>query len=148
MLKLSIGKKLGLGFLVLILVVVVTNLVSIFGSTAIRDRWERSEAWEGLHSSLLQREIEHLHWANQLQNYLVRQSAQGFALELDPTQCNLGQWLNSGEFHWLGGAVSCFSRGSWNSSWSSTNSCIHLREQSRAGWNRKTCAGLNRCTKA
>lgn len=102
MLKLSIGKKLGLGFLVLILVVVVTNLVSIFGSTAIRDRWERSEAWEGLHSSLLQREIEHLHWANQLQNYLVRQSAQGFALELDPTQCNLGQWLNSGEFHWLG----------------------------------------------
>ncbi|NLM41321.1 MAG: HAMP domain-containing protein [Firmicutes bacterium] len=96
--RLSIGKKLSLGFLILILVVAVVNLVSIFGINVIKDHWEQSEEWEALQSSLQQREIEHLHWVNQLQTHLVQESVEGFSLELDPTRCNLGQWLASAEF--------------------------------------------------
>ncbi|HPT82441.1 MAG TPA: methyl-accepting chemotaxis protein [Limnochordia bacterium] len=101
MVKLTIGKKLGLGFLILIFVVALVNVVSVLGLEAIKVKWEQSEGWETLQGSLQQREIEHLHWVNQLQDHLVRESAEGFSLELDPTRCNLGQWLASAEFQHL-----------------------------------------------
>ncbi|HAI53018.1 MAG TPA: hypothetical protein DCL99_07055 [Firmicutes bacterium] len=100
-LRLSIGKKLGLGFFVLIVAMALANVVSIFGTRAILDRWELSEELEVLHVDLQQREIEHLQWAMQLQNHLVSGSVEGFAIELDPTRCNLGRWLASDQFQRL-----------------------------------------------
>ena len=99
--RLSIGKKLGLGFLILVLVVIFTNLVSTFGLLTIREKWELTEDSEDLHTSLMQREIEHLQWVMVLQEHLISESAEGFSLQLDPTKCNLGQWLGSEDFQHL-----------------------------------------------
>lgn len=99
--RLSIGKKLGLGFLVLILLLVVSNSIGTVGLLAIRDRWEISEETEELHVSLMYREVEHLQWVMQLQDYLIAESVDNFSLQLDPTKCNLGQWLGSDSFDHL-----------------------------------------------
>ena len=93
--KLSIGKKLGLGFSVLIVVLIITNVLGTTGLMNIQNRWEMTEEARNLHATLMQRELEHLQWVMQLQDYLILESVEGFSLQLDPTKCNLGQWLGS-----------------------------------------------------
>ena len=96
--KMSIGKKLGLSFIVLILVVAITNGLTTRGILNIRGQWELAQEVEGLHTSLMQREIEHLEWVMGLQEYLISGATQSISLQMDPTQCNLGQWLASEDF--------------------------------------------------
>lgn len=62
---------------------------------------ELTEDSEDSHTSLMQREIEHLQWVMVLQEHLISESAEGFSLQLDPTKCNLGQWLGSEDFQHL-----------------------------------------------
>lgn len=78
--RMSIGKKLGLGFLVLILLLVVSNFIGTAGLLTIIERWETTEDTEELHVSLMYREIEHLQWVMQLQDYLISESVEDFSL--------------------------------------------------------------------
>lgn len=101
--KMTIGKKLGLSFLALILVVAITNGHTTRGILNIRKQWEIAKEAEGLHTSLMQREIEHLQWVMGLQEYLISGATQSISLEMDPAKCNLGQWLRSDDFAHLMG---------------------------------------------
>ncbi len=96
--KMSIGKKLGLSFFLLILVVVITNGLGTKGILTLKDQWDQMQEAEELHISLVQREIEHLRWAMELQEYLIFGSSERLTLELDPTKCNFGKWLGSEDF--------------------------------------------------
>ena len=96
--RMSIGKKLGLSFFALILVVIITNGINTSGILTIRNQWEMAQDIEALHTSLVQREIEHLQWVMKLQEYVILGAADHFEIEMDPTKCNLGKWLASEDF--------------------------------------------------
>ena len=95
--KMSIGKKLAVSFLILILLMAFVSSVTTTGMFGIRTQWERVDEIESLVASLTQREAEHLQWVMNLQEYLISGATQAISLEMDPTQCNLGKWLGSDE---------------------------------------------------
>ena len=95
--KMTIGKKLGIGFLLLILLMAFVSGVTTTGMVAVRNQWDLVGQIEEMGTSLTQREAEHLQWAMTLQEYLISGATQSISLEMDPTQCNLGKWLSSGE---------------------------------------------------
>lgn len=97
-LKLSIGKKLGLSFLVLVLVIAITSGATMVGILIIQDQWEEAREIEELRTTLGQREIEHRAWVMGLQEYLISGATHSVSIEMDPTKCNLGQWLGSEDF--------------------------------------------------
>lgn len=99
--NLSIRAKLTLSFIFLILMALVTNGFNASGMLTTKSRWSVAQEAENTHVSLLQREVEHLRWALNLQNYIISGSADDFAIELDPTKCNLGKWLASEDFQQL-----------------------------------------------
>ena len=99
--KMSIGKKLGISFLVMLLLMTFVNGVSITGMFAVRNQWDLVREIEDLDTSLTQREAEHLQWVMGLQEYLISGATQSISLEMDPTQCNLGKWLASEEIDGL-----------------------------------------------
>jgi len=96
--QMSIGKKLGFSFLVLILVMAITNGLTTMGIFTFREQWETGREIKDLHTSLLQREVEHLEWVMGLQEYIISGATQSITLQMDPTKCNLGQWLQSDDF--------------------------------------------------
>lgn len=91
--KMSIRSKLVLAFFFLISMAVLTTGLSINGLLKTKDGVAQIQSAEQIFSSLVQREMEHVRWALNLQEYLIEQTAQDFSLELDPTKCNLGKWL-------------------------------------------------------
>lgn len=96
--KLSIGKKLALSFIVLILVMLVTNTLNITSISTIRSQWEKTQVTEQMQMIVAEREMDHLRWVMELQEYLISGATQAMELELDPTKCNLGRWLASEDF--------------------------------------------------
>lgn len=95
--KISIGKRLILGFTLMILIVFLTNALNAVGILSIRKSFEEACDAKNLQIDLSSREAEHLNWVVQLQKHIISGSTQGFALELDPTKCKLAQWLASEE---------------------------------------------------
>ena len=96
--NLSIRAKLTLSFITLIVMALIASGFSAKGIFTTQESWLVAHEADDIFMSLLQREIEHLEWALNLQGYIIGQSADNFTLEVDPTKCNLGQWLGSDEF--------------------------------------------------
>lgn len=96
--KMSIGKKLGLSFLALILMMAITNGTTLLRLLVAEEQWQDATEITEMQMSLAQREIEHLQWVMGLQEYLISGATQEITLQLDPTLCNLGLWMASDEF--------------------------------------------------
>lgn len=96
--RMSIGKKLGLSFLILILMIAITNGATLVGLIAVQEQRQEAAEIEEMQISLAQREIEHLQWVMGLQEYLISGATQKITLQVDPTLCNLGQWMASEDF--------------------------------------------------
>ena len=91
--KMSIRAKLTLAFFFLILMAVITTGFSINGILRTKRGGTEIQFAEQIHSSLVEREVEHVRWALNLQEHLIVESAENFSIELDPNKCNLGKWL-------------------------------------------------------
>ncbi len=96
--KMSIGKKLGLSFLVLILMIAITNGTTLLRLLVVQEQWQEATEIKEMQTSLAQREIEHLQWVSKLQEYLISGTTQGITVQLDPRLCNLGKWMASEDF--------------------------------------------------
>lgn len=96
--NLSLRAKLTLSFVCLIVMALITSGLSVKGILTTQESWLRAHEADDLYASLLQREVEHLSWALTLQSHIIDQSVGQFGLEVDPTKCNLGQWLAGDEY--------------------------------------------------
>ncbi|MDP4530415.1 methyl-accepting chemotaxis protein [Alkalimonas delamerensis] len=89
----SVGKKLTLSFgLLAVLMVVVAVVVQLAQNTMNAARSAAAEKRE-LSILQMQREIDHLNWANELASSMLLQ--QPFRGQLEPTQCNFGRWYDA-----------------------------------------------------
>ncbi|MCP4640377.1 MAG: hypothetical protein GY851_08095 [bacterium] len=95
--KLSIRAKIGLGFgVVLVLLLGVAGWSFNGVRTIVADA---SEVIDGnkLRGTMVQREVDHLNWANQVNALLTDASVTELAVQTDPELCKFGQWYHSSE---------------------------------------------------
>jgi methyl-accepting chemotaxis protein len=90
--NIKIGKKLMLSMGFLLALMVGIGTWAIFGiGTIVNDGLEVAEG-NKLRGELLQREVDHLAWAQTLGKYVHDEHAQDLSVQLDHTLCGFGKW--------------------------------------------------------
>ncbi len=89
---LSLGKKFTVGFGIVLLLLVVTGGWAIYGVGGIVA--DAGQVIEGnkIRAEMVQKEVDHLNWANQLNALLTDDEIDHLAVETDHTQCAFGEW--------------------------------------------------------
>lgn len=91
-----IGKKIAIGFVLVLILQCILGISAYNGLNALREKSEQATELSNLINEFSLREVDHLNWVARLKDLLAVRSAD-FDIELDPTRCKLGQWLNSQE---------------------------------------------------
>ncbi|MBF0610155.1 MAG: HAMP domain-containing protein [Magnetococcales bacterium] len=90
--NLSLGKKL-LGGIGLVLVLLVgVSLRSLLGIDTMLGDGQQVVEGNKLRGELLQREVDHLNWANKVSTFITSDGSGSIGVELDHTRCGFGQW--------------------------------------------------------
>ncbi len=93
---LGLGKKIATALGAVLLLLGATGVWAVSGIGHItRDGVEAAEG-NRLRGELLQREVDHLAWAQALGQYVHGEWAGELTIQLDPTRCGLGKWLSGG----------------------------------------------------
>ena len=80
----------GIGTVLVLLIVVA--VWSIYGINTIVGNGLEVAAGNRLRSELLQREVDHLKWAQEVGKYVYDDKVSELNVQLDDTQCNFGKW--------------------------------------------------------
>ncbi len=91
--RLTIGKRIGLGFGLVLTLLLVLAAVAVWG---LRGTVENArEVIEGnqLDGTLAQKEVDHLNWLRQLNLFLTDEQVTELGVQTDDTRCAFGKWL-------------------------------------------------------
>ena len=90
--NLKLGKKLGIGFGLMLILVTAVGGWSIFGISEIVSN--ASDVIDGnkLRGEMVQREVDHLNWANKVNELLTNEKVTKLSVQTDPTKCAFGKW--------------------------------------------------------
>ncbi len=88
------GKKIALGFTVILVILGGVAGWAILGVTGIVDNAVEVIEGNKLRGMIVQREVDHLNWANQVSRLLTDDSVTELTVEKDPHKCGFGQWYN------------------------------------------------------
>ena len=91
--KFTLGKKIALGFSILITLLIIIVAWSVLGIEQIVKNAKEVNMGNELKGSIAQREVDHLNWATQLSQFLNDSSVHHFSGQLDHTQCAFGKWF-------------------------------------------------------
>jgi methyl-accepting chemotaxis protein len=90
--NLKLSAKLGVGFGVLIVLILVVAGWSFFGlREVIKTSGDAIEA-DKITAEVAQREIDHLAWAGAVSNLLTDENVTELSVQTDPHKCGFGQW--------------------------------------------------------
>ncbi|ABA88603.1 methyl-accepting chemotaxis sensory transducer, class 36H [Syntrophotalea carbinolica DSM 2380] len=84
--------KFALGFGVILLLLTVIAGWSIIGTGTIVSDAEEVIAGNALQADMIQREVDHLNWAQQVNALLTDENVTHLTVETDPHKCAFGQW--------------------------------------------------------
>ena len=93
--NLSIGRKIGMGFGLIIITLIVVACWSIFGIGGIVKNAAEVIDGNKLRGEMTQREVDHLNWANQVNALLTDANITELKVETDPHKCAFGKWYYS-----------------------------------------------------
>ncbi len=95
--KLKLGTKILLGFSVILVILGVLSLMTVFNIGGIVEN--ASEVIEGnkLTGSMVERKVDHLEWAAQLNAFITNPDINELTVNTDPHQCGFGKWYYSDE---------------------------------------------------
>ena len=93
--NLTIGKKIALGFSVVLLLLVVVGTLAYYGVTSMGDSAVDVISKNELIANLTAKEIDHLNWANKVSDLLTNDEVTELDVETDDHKCAFGQWLYS-----------------------------------------------------
>ena len=93
--KLTVGKQIGVGFTVVLALLAIISGWSVFGISGIVGN--ASEVIEGnkLRGDMVQRELDHLNWANEVNDLLTNDAVTELHAQTDPRECAFGKWYYS-----------------------------------------------------
>ena len=89
----TIGKRIGFGFTVILIMLVIVCFISFSGIGEIVRNAGQVIDGNRLDGLLAQKEVDHLNWANQVNALLTDDQVTALSVETDPTQCAFGRWL-------------------------------------------------------
>ncbi len=93
--NLSIGKKIAVGFGAVLTAMAVVALWSVFGIGGIVGDAEIVIDGNKLRGEMVQREVDHLNWANEVNALLTDNNVTELNVQTDPHQCAFGKWYYS-----------------------------------------------------
>jgi methyl-accepting chemotaxis protein len=95
--NLSVGQKQAAGFGAVIILLIVIVFSSFSGIGTILDHAKEVITGNKLDGFLAQKEVDHLNWANQVNELLTNDNVTQLNVEVDPHQCDFGKWLDGKE---------------------------------------------------
>ncbi|MCX5874973.1 MAG: methyl-accepting chemotaxis protein [Deltaproteobacteria bacterium] len=87
----TIGKKIALGFGLVLVLLVVLALTSFFGVGGIVHNAKEVIGGGQLNAELAQREVDHLNWVSKVTGVLLNGGTE-LSVETDPHKCGFGKW--------------------------------------------------------
>jgi len=91
--NMTIGKKISLGFCLVIVLLVVIGTLSFRGVTGMSNNAEDVISKNELIANITQKEIDHLNWANAVSELLTNDEVTKLNVQTDDHKCAFGQWL-------------------------------------------------------
>ena len=95
--NLKIGKKLGLGFGVVLLLLLVVSGYNFTSFTDIGEKSELAQTACGNQAFSIEKEVDHLKWMAQLSDLFLNDDVTEVTVQTDDHKCGLGKWLYSEE---------------------------------------------------
>ena len=93
--NMSIGNKIGIGFGTILVTLAVVAVWSIVGIDGIVDNAGIVIDGNKLRGEIVQKEVDHLKWANQVSALLTDVEVTELKVQTDPHKCALGKWYYS-----------------------------------------------------
>lgn len=100
--KLTVGKQIGLGFVLQIGLIILLAAVGYLGLRQFHHNLDVMTATTENELFVLEKTVDHLIWMQKLEEYLL--GGEAFDGQLDDTQCDFGKWLYSRETRQSGDA--------------------------------------------
>ncbi|MBI5419271.1 MAG: CZB domain-containing protein, partial [Deltaproteobacteria bacterium] len=91
--QMTIGKRVGAGFGLLILFMSVGSGAAVYGIGRIVAEARAVLAANELDRSLAQREVDHLNWAMKLSSAVIDPASPSLQVEMNDHKCQFGEWL-------------------------------------------------------
>ncbi|MCJ7602778.1 MAG: CZB domain-containing protein, partial [Desulfobulbaceae bacterium] len=93
--NLTIGKKIILGYSVVLLLLLVVGVINYMGVDTIAHDAGEVISGNNLNALIIQKEVDHLYWSSQVNALLTDSTVTELKVETDDHKCGLGQWLYS-----------------------------------------------------
>lgn len=93
--NLTIGKKIILGYSVVLLLLLVLGVINYLGVGTIVHNAGEVISGNNLNAIITQKEVDHLNWSSQVNALLTDSTVTELKVETDDHKCGLGQWLYS-----------------------------------------------------
>ncbi|MEI6414141.1 MAG: ATP-binding protein [Pseudomonadota bacterium] len=96
---LRIGRRIGVSFMLMLVLLGVVVAIASVGIEYIVGSADALLEGNRLRSSLMEHEIDHMEWEDELYTFLTDRRIHEFKLPLEKDQCKFGKWLRSTERH-------------------------------------------------
>lgn len=93
--NLKVGKKIGIGFGAVLLLLVAGGILSFTGVGGIVDNAKEVIYGNELDSMMAQKEVDHLNWVSKLNALLTDETVTQLDIQTDDHKCGFGKWLYS-----------------------------------------------------
>ena len=94
---LKIGTKLALGFGLMMLIFVIAGISNYNSFSGLEENIRESLEAGNLKAEMINREVDHLKWADKVQQLFLDDETTRLNVQLDPKQCAFGKWMYSEE---------------------------------------------------
>lgn len=91
----GIGKRIGLGFGLIILILTVLGVWSVIGTMNIVENAGEVIDGNKIRSQITSAELAHMNWASQVNSLLTDPEVTKLRVETDPAKCSFGKWFHS-----------------------------------------------------
>lgn len=95
--NLGLGKKLAVGFGIILALLVAVELWALFGVNGIVHNADEVITGNKLNAEIIQKEVDHLNWVGKLVAYLTDEAVTKLAVQTDPHKCGFGKWFYGDE---------------------------------------------------
>ncbi|MBU0740948.1 hypothetical protein KJ554_01200 [bacterium] len=93
--KMSLGRKLGLGFGLLMGLMVIVLVIATFGFHSLEKNTRRFLENQQLETDLMTYEVDQLSWTRELGDAIINADVSGLDIQTDPARCAFGVWYGS-----------------------------------------------------
>jgi len=91
--NLTVGKKLGVGFGIVLVMLTIILLTSFFGINGIVKNAVSMVNGSEIIGVMTEKEVDHLNWLNHLSEFISDQDVKELKIQTDDQKCELGKWL-------------------------------------------------------